>query len=614
MTSAKSVGIRATIDQLRTVMGIVPWRMRGSLIGLLVTSLISALLDLVAVALMLPLTQMLMSPAAVPGVVQRFVVPVVGTDDRQALLLSVTLIVGIAFVTKNLGLIGIRWWSLGVVNRALAVAQAAMLERYLRSDYEGFRRRSRSGMLQAITSAVPQAFSGVLLGGILIITDALAIVAIFLTLLVMAPLASVLAILVFGGTALLVARVFKPFAYKYGLQGLALEQDAWAHLNPAIEGFRETRIFRREPLFLERYRVNREAYARTSQRQGILGESPKYLLEIAMIVGILLIALLLFGIYDEGTAFGLLAVFAAGAVRIVPALNRVVATTNSLRSAMPNLAFAAKEIEELESEPGRLDLSLEEGRHPPVPDESIVVAGLGFRYATGSRDVLADVDVTIERGTTVALVGSSGAGKSTFADLLTGLLRPSAGTITVGGMDIAEEPRRWMSEVAVVSQRVYLWDAPIRDLITFGEPTSEVDEAHLADVVRRARLEEFVAEQPEGLGQWVGDGGVRVSGGQAQRIGIARALYARPRVLILDEATSALDNETEHQITETIAALHGELTVIVIAHRLSTVKNADEILFFSEGHLAGRGTMTDLHRQVPEFARLVELGRLEVGE
>nr|WP_228018906.1 ABC transporter ATP-binding protein [Brachybacterium epidermidis] len=279
---------------------------------------------------------------------------------------------------------------------------------------------------------------------------------------------------------------------------------------------------------------------------------------------------------------------------------------------MPNLTFAADEIRSLEDEVGRVEIAPTSAQDDPVPEEPIEVRDLGFRYATGSRDVLSDVDVRIDRGTTVALVGPSGAGKTTFADLLAGLLRPTAGSITVGDMDLSQQPRRWMSEVAVVSQQVYLWDAPLRDLITFGALRDEVDEEHLADVVRRARLEDFVADLPEGLGQWVGDGGVRVSGGQAQRIGIARALYARPRVLILDEATSALDNETEHQITETIAALHGELTVIVIAHRLSTVKNADDILFFSEGRLAGQGTMTELHRQNPEFARLVELGRLEL--
>ena len=614
MATTDRQGIRALGTQLQTVMGVVPWPMRGSLVGLLLTSVISALLDLVAVALMLPLTQMLMTPDSLPGVVERLVVPIVGTNDRQTLLLSVTLVVGLAFVTKNVSMIAIRWWSLGVVNRAQSAAQAAMLERYLRSDFEEFRGRSRSQILQVITGAVPQAFTGVLLGAILVITDTLAIAAIFLALLVMAPLASVLAILVFGGTALLVARVFKPFAYKYGMQRLMLEQDAWSHLNPAIEGFRETRLFRRESLFLEQYRDNRKEYAKTSQRQSILGEAPKYLLEVAMIVGILLIAFLLFWLYDEATAFGLLAVFAAGAVRIVPALNRVVATMNNVRASMPNLSVAAEQIRGLDDGVGRVEFAVDHDLGGPVPDESIQVHALGFRYDTGSRDVLSGVDAQIDRGTTVALVGSSGAGKTTFADLLVGLLRPTAGAITVGEMNISREPRRWMSEVAVVSQQVYLWDAPLRDLITFGALRDEVDEEHLADVVRRARLEDFVAELPEGLGQWVGDGGVRVSGGQAQRIGIARALYARPRVLVLDEATSALDNETEHQITETIAALHGELTVIVIAHRLSTVKNADEILFFSEGRLAGQGTMSELRRENPEFARLVELGRLELDD
>lgn len=177
-------------------------------------------------------------------------------------------------------------------------------------------------------------------------------------------------------------------------------------------------------------------------------------------------------------------------------------------------------------------------------------------------------------------------------------------------MNIAQESRRWMQELAVVSQRVYLWEAPVRDLITFGQNPDLVDEALLADVLTKARLEELIAELPRGMDTLIGDNGARLSGGQIQRIGIARALYAKPRVLILDEATSALDNETEHEITQTIERLHGDVTVIVIAHRLSTVKDADEILFFSAGELQDRGTMSELRARQPEFARLVELGSL----
>lgn len=245
-----------------------------------------------------------------------------------------------------------------------------------------------------------------------------------------------------------------------------------------------------------------------------------------------------------------------------------------------------------------------------VPSEDIVVQDLSYRYPDGTHDVLQGVDVTIRRGSTVALVGSSGAGKTTFADLLTGLIRPTTGTITVGDLSVAEEPRRWMSELAVVSQRVYLWDAPIRDLITFGQPPEQVDAGLLEEVVRRARLDDLITELPKGLDNWVGDGGARLSGGQVQRIGIARALYAEPRVLILDEATSSLDNETEYEITRTIDALKGHVTVLVIAHRLSTVKNADEILFFSGGRLKDRGSMRELVARQPEFDRLVQLGTL----
>lgn len=602
--------IREDVRQMRVVLSIVPWRMRWQIVTLLVATVIVSLMDMFAVAMMLPLTQMLTSGGTVPPLVQRYVAPVLGTENRDVLLIGIAVAVAAAFLVKNVALILIRWWSLGVTIRASTQAQAEMLALYLAADYSAQRRRSRPVMLQTITGSVPGAFGSVLLGYISVAVDALTIVMLFATLVVLAPLASVLALVLFGGVALLIARVLKPASIRFGLRSLDLSTESWSHLNPAIEGFREARIFRREPLFIDGFTANRAAFARTSRSQAILGELPKYVFEVVLILGIIGVAFVLFATSPESTAFGLLAVFAAASLRLVPALNRVVATLNGIRGGRPALEIATREIQELQADARRFTPADLRAESPRPPDEDIEVRDVGYRYPDGDQDVLTDVTVTIPRGTTVALVGSSGAGKSTFADLLSGLAVPTTGTITVGDMDIATEGRRWLQDVAVVSQRVYLWDATVRDLITFGEPIDTVDGRHLLDVVHRARLDELVADLPEGLDSRVGDSGVRLSGGQAQRLGIARALYARPRVLILDEATSSLDNQTEFEITETIEELRGEMTVLVIAHRLSTVKNADEILFFSQGRLAARGTMAHLRTENAEFARLVELGSL----
>lgn len=608
--STRQRTMRQDVTAMRTVLAIVPWRMRYRILLLLAASLAVTALDMAAVALMLPLMQILASGGEVPGWILTRIAPVVGTADRDRLLLIIAMFVGSAFLLKNLALIGIRWWSLGLTSRASAVAQAEMLDRYVAADYAQHRRRSKALVLQTISGAVPSAFGSVLLGYVSLAVDGMTIVLLFATLVVMAPLASLVAIVVFGGATVLLGRVLKPAALRFGRQGLQLEMEAYGQLNPAVEGFRETRIFRREALFADRYRANRERYAVMARSQGILGELPKYLLEVVMIAGIILIAILLFVVYDETTAFGLLAVFAAAAVRIVPALNRVLGTVNGIRSGQPYLDRAAEQIRELEAEEGRIPREQMRASRPAPPRADIVIDDVSYRYPGSDRDVLTGVSARIPRGGTVALVGASGAGKSTFADLLTGLTHPTAGSITVGDLDVAEDPRRWMQGIAVVSQKVYLWDASVRDLITFGQDRDEVDEALLTRVLHQARLTELVAELPEGLDSTVGEGGTRLSGGQAQRLGIARALYARPEVLILDEATSALDNQTEHEITRMLEELRGEITVVVIAHRLSTVKSADEILFFSGGRLAARGTMPELVASTPEFARLVELGSL----
>lgn len=602
----RRASLLSSIAAVRAPLLLVPWRMRSTLVLLTLAAMSSALLDMLGVVAMMPLMQLLTSPA-LPDSITRYIVPWAGTDERQKLLLYMALFVGLMFILKNVVMVALRWWSIGVMSRASAMAQAEMLRRYVHASYQSHRRRVKPDIIQTVTNTVEASLSGVYLGIIGIITDITTAVVLLGTLFWLAPVASLVSVVVFGGAAWLMVRVLKPHALKFGLQSLDLNTEMWSHLNPAIEGFRESRIFRREDLFVDRFTENRLAAVHPKRSQQVLGELPRYLMEIVMIFGVLVIAVFLFSMNSESAAFGLLAVFAAASVRIAPALNRVVANVSTVRSNIPAVQRLDQQVTDLDATTPKPSGS---GAARPIPDADIVVTNLGFHYSDSDQNVLSDVSVTIPHGQTIALVGSSGAGKSTFADLLLGLFTPTTGSITVGGVDIARNIDDWRPNVAAVSQKVYLWNASVRDLITYCQPREDVDLTLLDNVIQKAQLKELIESMPEGIDTHVGEGGARISGGQAQRIGIARALYACPHVLVLDEATSALDNETEHEITATIEALHGEITVVVVAHRLSTVRNADEILFFSGGHLASRGTMSELRDTNPEFARLVKLGQL----
>ncbi|UJH69906.1 hypothetical protein [Ornithinimicrobium sp. INDO-MA30-4] len=383
--------------------------MRWRAIGLLAMASIAALLDIVAVLMMLPLMQILTTPGELPANVERYVVPVLGTDNRASVLLGVASLVTFAFILKNAAMIGIRWWSLGIANNAQAAAQAELLRRYLSAPYAAHRQRSKATILQAVSGAIPLALTRVMQGYITVLVYGLTVLGLFLALLFVAPLGSLAALVIFGGTALLISRFLKPRALRNAHRALEVDTEAWRVLNPAIEGFRESRLLRKEAYFADEYSGNRERGARLGQVQGILGELPKYLLEIVMVLGIFIVALVLFGTADEARAFGLLAMFAAASIRIIPSLNIVVATYNGIVVGRPSLGLVIGELEALEHDASTSRHANEQ--QVDIAPADIVVSELSYRYPDGDGDVLSDVTVTIPVGTTIALVGSSGAGR-----------------------------------------------------------------------------------------------------------------------------------------------------------------------------------------------------------
>lgn len=243
--------------------------------------------------------------------------------------------------------------------------------------------------------------------------------------------------------------------------------------------------------------------------------------------------------------------------------------------------------------------------------KALVLHDVRFRYSQDGREVLQGISLDIPVGSSVAFVGSSGAGKSTLIDLVMGLQTATAGSITADGTDIATNLVGWQRNVGVVPQDVFLINGSVAENVAFDVAPSDIDEDRVRRALAQADILDFVESQPQGIWSEFGDGGRRLSGGQRQRLGIARALYRRPRILILDEATSALDNETEARIAQTINGLHEDITVIMVAHRLSTVRDADLIAYLEDGRIAAQGRFDELQERSTGFRRLVELGSLD---
>jgi ABC-type multidrug transport system fused ATPase/permease subunit len=247
-------------------------------------------------------------------------------------------------------------------------------------------------------------------------------------------------------------------------------------------------------------------------------------------------------------------------------------------------------------------------------EKDLVVDKICFTYASSEIPVLNEVSFTLNCGESLGVVGASGAGKSTLVDILLGLHLPSSGRLLADGRDVVTNMPGWQSGIGLVPQDVYLIDDTLAANIAFGVDASEIDHELLREVVIQSQLSHFVEGLPLGLESIVGERGVRISGGQRQRIGIARSLYARPNLLILDEATSALDNETELRISETIESLHGMLTMVVVAHRLSTIRKCDRILFLESGTVRDIGSFDELVERDPEFANLARLALVNAPE
>lgn len=573
--------------------------------AIVAASVVLAALDTLGVAAMIPLTQLISGTSPEPGSALSAIAGVVGTNDPAVLIPVVAAAIAALFLLKSIAAIAFRWWMLGRTSRVGALMSTELMHRYMLSPYAVHRTRKLSEVYRNINDSTNQSAS-VLLSTLSVITDVLMLVAITAVLAITAPLVTLLTVVLFGVLVLGVQRGLRNLQSRIGEEIAESSLQGWSYLMPALDGFREARLTSSANVFVEGFRRAKLRGALAGRQLAIVSELPRYTLEIGFVLAIAGISVLLFTTGTPAEALTVLGVFAAASLRGLPTLNRLASSLATIRSGRVGLRIVQSVVHELAAG-GRHEETPRSGR-PYAGD--IVVRDVTFRYPDSDQPVLRGVSLKIRRNQTVAFVGSSGAGKSTLLDLVLGLLEPTEGDIECGGRSIFDDPAGWYTTLGVVPQDVFLTNDTLAANVAFGVTADEVDRDRVRDVLAVAQLTDLVEGLPHGLDTIVGERGVRISGGQRQRLGLARALYRQPAVLVLDEATSALDNVTEHQITQTLARLNGTRTILIVAHRLSTVKDADNIVFLADGKVRAQGTFTQLRADNEDFARLVALGDL----
>lgn len=386
----------------------------------------------------------------------------------------------------------------------------------------------------------------------------------------------------------------------------------------ALSTYREAMVLNRRDSFARRFTRLAQTNADTNADMQFVLEVPKYLLEGLLVVVAFLLALFQLGTKEFPAAAATVALFLTAGFRLIPSMLRFQAAETNVRrgieGARPTFALARaldSEIRETQPLPAesravtRLREQAETG-HQGF-EAAVVVDRVSFSYPGSATRALADVSLSASPGASIALVGTTGAGKSTLADVILGVLQPDEGSVHVSGVDPVSAVQRWSGAIAYVPQAVALVDGTIRENVALGLPQSAIDDEWVWSALRQAHLADFLQSGREALNTVVGERGVKLSGGQRQRLGIARALFTRPLVLVMDEATSALDAETEDAITRTLRDLEGQVTTITVAHRLATVRFADELLFMRDGVIVARGSFEEVRAQEPDFARQAKL-------
>lgn len=557
---------------------------KWKLIGIFILTLIGSVVELLGVSVFLPFIEVMMDPGSISeNKLLNFFYTNLGFHSEDHFLIAIAAVICIVYLTKNIYLTFMQNSILKFSFDTRMKLSVRLLTTYMAEPYTFHLNKNISELQRSMQYDCGQ-FMTLINSSLQLLTECAVILCLGVYLFHTSPTITIVIMTLLAICVGIFFLLSKKVSRKLGKQNEWYNAKLLQWINQSLGGIKEIKVLNREKYFVAQYKDTYAKLNKGAKNNELIAAVPKYIIETVCIIGmvIAIIGKLLFGRRDLTAFVVQMSAFAVASFRLLPSVGKINAYVNSVMYTAPALDIIyedLKSVEDCSQNIKERDVK-EEKWHL---EQEIVLSNISYTYEGSEKPVIQNLALTIQKGETVALIGSSGAGKTTLADIILGLLTPQEGSITLDGKDICQNSDAWHRMIGYIPQTIYLSDDSIRNNVAFGIAEEDIDDEAVMAALKKAQLYEFVQTLDEGLDTYVGDRGVRISGGQRQRIGIARALYCDPEILVLDEATSALDNETEEAVMEAIEKLRGTKTMIIIAHRLTTIRNADVIYEVGDG-------------------------------
>jgi len=579
-------------EYLKEVLYLIGGEQRSKLPGLILLFLGLSILDLAGIGLIGPYVSLVIDSSALDGTLGEVVQAIGLPREKEPVLIFLGWsLIGI-FLVKSVAAIWINRTIILFGQKQQARLRSVLMGAYQSLPYTEYLRRNSAEYIYSIETLVGRVQAITLLF-LRILSDSIIALVLISMLAFQNGLALVLLVGLLGSVVIIYDRLFRHKMRKYGQKSNLAATTMVQGIHEGIEGLKEIRILGRERYFHQLiYNATKKlAYFQTQEQ--VIQTTPRFLMELLMIIFIvtLVVGTLLLGQNIE-ILIPTLAMFGIAALRLLP-------IANMLSGSFARVRFERDAVSRLYGELSKFEQTTFNDSKPVSiltqnPFYNLILDKVSFRYPDATQDALKEITLEIRTGESIGLIGASGSGKTTLVDLLLGLIEPYKGEITYNGKQMSELLNEWRSHVAYLPQQVFLVDSTLRQNVALGCDKGEIDDLKVQESLRRARLLDLVNQLPKGIHTTLGERGVRLSGGQRQRVALARAFYHERSVLVMDESTSALDKETENEIVAEIQQFKGEKTMIVIAHRLSTVESCDRIYRFDQGRIVEQGSPEEI--------------------